>query len=86
MDINDSNLYNGNGIPFLDLPLGFGMSRSLNETALQGYAGLTEAQKEDVILHCKDAKTKDQMQKVVDSLAPGTDIQEVYEEEKESFS
>ena len=86
MDFNDNNLYNGNGIPFMDLPLGFGMSLAMNDAAMRGYAGLTEAQKEDVILHCKDAKTKDQMQKIVDSLVPGTDVQEVYEEEKESFS
>lgn len=86
MDFNDNNLYNGNGIPFMDLPLGFGMSLAMNEAAMQGYAGLTEAQKEDVILRCKDAKTKDQMQKIVDSLAPGTDIHEVYEQEKETFS
>lgn len=86
MDWNDNSLYNGSGTQFMDLPLGFGMSLAMNEAAMQGYAGLTEAQKEDVILRCKDAKTREQMQKVVDSLAPGTDIQEVYEEEKESFS
>ncbi len=68
------------------LPLGFGMALAMNEPAMQGYAGLTEAEKERVILRCKDVKTKKEMQKVVNSLVPGMDIQEVFEEEKELFS
>lgn len=71
--------------PFTELPLGFGMELAANEPALRGYAGLTEAQKEEIIMRCKDVKTKEQMQEIVDSLAPHTDIQEVYEEEKEHF-
>lgn len=68
------------------LPLGFGMALAMNEPAMRGYAGLTEAEKEQVILRCKDAKTKKQMQKIVDSLVPDADVQEVFEEEKEHFS
>ena len=75
--------FNG-GVPFAEL--GFGMPLLMNEPAMTGYAGLTEAQKEEVILRCKDAKTKGQMQEVVDSLAPGLDVQEIFEEEKASFS
>lgn len=67
------------------LPLGFGMALAMNEPAMKGYAGLTEAQKEQIILRCKDAKTKKEMQKIVDSLIPDTDVQEVFEEEKEHF-
>ena len=37
-------------------------------------------------MRCKDARTKTQMQEIVDSLAPGTDVQEILEEEKDSFS
>ena len=85
MDINGS--FNGvNGQLFTDLPLGFGMSLTMNEAALNGYAALTEAEKEKIIMRCKGARTKEQMQKIVDSLAPGTDVQEVIEEEKEQFS
>ena len=73
------------GTMFLDLPVGFGMALAMNEAAMSGYAGLTEAEKEKIILRCKDARTKGQMQEIVDSLAPGTDIQEVIEEEKEQF-
>ena len=67
------------------LPVGFGMALAGNEAAMSGYAGLTEAEKEKVILRCKDARTKEQMQEIVDSLAPGTDVREVYEEEWESM-
>ena len=65
--------------------MGFGMALAMNEAAMSGYAGLTEAEKEKIILRCKDARPKGQMQEIVDSLAPGTDIQEVIEEEKEQF-
>lgn len=70
------------GTPFTELPLGFGMALAQSEPAMQGYSSLTEAEKEKIILRCKDAKTKEQMQAIVDSLAPRTDIQEIYEEEK----
>lgn len=69
-----------------ELPLGFGMALAMNESAMQGYAGLTEAEKEQIILRCKDVKTKREMQKIVDSLVPDMDIREVFEEEKEHFS
>lgn len=88
MDINGIGgsgvLYNGT--VFSDLPVGFGMSLAINEAAMSGYAGLTEAEKEKIILRCKGARTKRQMQEIVESLAPGTDVQEVFEEEKEQFS
>lgn len=94
MDINGLNGLGGFGMPTAayngplagGLPLGFGMSLAMNEAAMEGYAGLTEAEKEQVILRCKDAKTKGQMQEIVDSLVPGADAQGIYEEEKESFS
>lgn len=78
------------GMPYDDatlgqLPMGFGMALAMNEPAMRGYAGLTEAQKEEIIMRCKDVKTKDQMQQIVDSLVPHMDVQEVYEEEREHF-
>lgn len=81
MDVG-GNHYNGipSGTPFTDLPLGFGMALAMNEPALEGYAGLTEAQKEELILRCRDVKTKEQMQRIVDSLVPHGDIQEVHGE------
>ncbi len=85
MDINGMGGYY-NGLPFTELPLGFGMGLAMNGAALNGYAGLTESEKEKVILRCKDAKTKEQMQDIVDSLAPGSDVQGIFEEERDSFS
>lgn len=73
------------GGPFTDIPLGFSMALAMNERAMTGYAGLTEAEKEEIILRCKDVKSKAEMQKIVDSLAPDTDVQQIYEEERESF-
>jgi len=74
------------GVPFTDLPLGFGMGLAQSEAAMRGYASLTEAQKEEVLLRCKDVKTREQMQKIVDSLVPGADVQAIYQEERERFS
>lgn len=78
------------GIPYDDatlgqLPMGFGMALAMNEPAMRGYAGLTEAQKEEIIMRCKDVKTKEQMQQIVDSLAPHMDVQQVFEEERDHF-
>lgn len=68
-----------------NLPMGFGMALAMNEPAMRGYAGLTEAQKEEILMRCKDVKTKEEMQRVVDSLVPGADVQEIYEEERTHF-
>ncbi len=89
MDINGFGGWSGAGAPYGaatagQLPVGFGMALAMNEAAMSGYAGLTEAQKEKVILRCKDARTKEQMQEIVDSLVPGTDVGEIYEEARES--
>ncbi|MCI8528263.1 MAG: hypothetical protein HFH82_03785 [Lachnospiraceae bacterium] len=70
----------------MDLPLGFGMALAQSEPAMKGYAALTEAEKERIILRCKDVKTKEEMQKIVDSLAPGMDVGAIWQEEKERFS
>lgn len=81
----DMNEFPYDDVPFTELPMGFGMALAMNEPAMRGYAGLTEAQKEELIMRCKSVKTKEQMQKLVDSLAPDVDVQEIYEEEKEHF-
>lgn len=66
--------------------MGFGMALAQSEPAMEGYAALTEAEKEQIILRCKDVKTKEEMQRIVDSLAPGMDVQAICQEEKERFS
>ncbi len=62
-----------------ELPMGFGMALAMNEPAMKGYAGLTESEKEHLILRCRDAKTKEEMQRIVDSLVPDTDVRALEE-------
>ena len=71
------------GFPFGELPLCFGMALARNEPALRGYAGLTETEKEHLILRCKDARSKEEMEKIVNSLVPDGDLNSVVATEKE---
>ena len=41
--------------PLNELPVGFGVALAMNEQAMQGYAALTETEKEHLILRCRDA-------------------------------
>ena len=59
-----------------------GFALGAYEPAMKGYAALTEAEKEQLLLRCKDAKSKDEMQRIVDSLVPDTDVRAIMEEEK----
>lgn len=74
----------GNGLPaggfaFTELPLGFGMALAMNEPAMRGYAAMTESEKESVIMRCRDAKSKEEMQKIVDSLVPDGNVNSLFE-------
>ena len=59
---------NGAGIPYDGVPSGFGMALAMNEKALDGYAKLTEAQKEELINRSRDAKSKKEMERIVNSI------------------
>ena len=61
------------------LPLGFGMALAANERAMQGYAQLSESEKEQIIMKCKDAKSKAEMRKIVNSLVPDQNMKSLYE-------
>lgn len=50
------------------LPMGFSMALAMNQQAMKKYSDMTEAEKEDVIFRCKDAKSKEEMEKIVNSL------------------
>ncbi len=81
MDLNGSP-FNGSGdsgFPFTELPLGFGMALAMNEKAMQGYAKLTENEKERIIMKCKDATSKEEVRRLVDSLVPDGNINSLYE-------
>ena len=67
------------------LPLGFAMALGMNEAAMQGYAKLSETEKEHLIMKCKDARSKEEMQKIVNSLAPRESLNNLREEEKEQL-
>ena len=70
----DTNGLPMEGYPLIELPMGFGMALAMNEGAMCGYARLTETEKEHLIMRCKDARSKEEMQKIVDSLATGESI------------
>lgn len=82
MDINGANGITGADMGQQEMPLGFGFALAANEPAMKGYAALTEAEKEHLLLRCRDAKSKNEMQKIVDSLVPDTDVRAIMEEEK----
>lgn len=65
--------YNNN-----DLPLGFGMALMMNERARAGFEGLSETEKEHIILKCKDAKSRAEMDKIVDSLMPDENVNDLF--------
>ncbi len=61
---------------FSDLPLGLGMALIMNERARADYENLTETEKEHIILKCKDARTKDEMDKIIDSFSSSEKIRD----------
>ena len=65
MDINSSSEQT---FPITGLPVGFSMALAQDEKAMEGFAGLTETEKEHLILRCKDARSHEEMQKIVQSL------------------
>jgi len=59
----------GTGVPFDGVPTGFGMALAMNEKALNNYSRLTEAQKEELINRSRDAKSKKEMEQIVNSIS-----------------
>jgi len=76
MDLNGSSM---GGFPVSGLPLGFGFALAANEQAMQNYAGMTEAEKEKIIMRCRDAKSKEEMQDIVNSLVPDGNVNSLFE-------
>lgn len=68
MDSNGfSNNYAGG---FSNIPLGLGIPLAMNDGVREGFEHLSETEKEHVILRCKDAKTKNEMDRILDGLSP----------------
>ena len=64
---------------FYKIPIGFGLALSANTAAMNRYAQLSESEKEEILMKCKDAKSKKEMQKIVDNLVPDKNINSLYE-------
>jgi len=75
----DTNGMPSEGFAFTELPLGFGLALSMNDAAMTSYAGMTEAEKERIIMRCRDARSKDEMQEIVESLVPDGNVNSLFE-------
>ncbi len=60
------------GLPFAltGLPYGVGSALASSDGAMSGFGGLTETEKEHLILRCKDARSKEEVEKIIDSVTP----------------
>lgn len=81
----DTNNMSMGGFPMTGLPMGFAMALAMNEPAMRGYAGLTETEREHLIMRCKDARSKEEMQKIVDSLVPEGNVNNLFEHGEKLF-
>lgn len=85
MDVNDTSSTASGTLGMTDMPLGFGFALAMNEPAMKTYASLSESEREHLIMRCKDAKSKEEMQRIVDSLVSDTDVRAIAEEEREKL-
>ncbi|MCM1026468.1 MAG: hypothetical protein NC432_08515 [Roseburia sp.] len=85
MDMDGLNISGmaGESFGLQDVPAGFGFALAMNEPAMRTYASLSETDKEHLLMRCRDAGSKAEMQKIVDSLVPDTDVDAVLKEESE---
>ena len=72
MDINNFSESSG---PYTGQPLGRALWQTPDgQPAFRGYNGMTETEKEHLIMRCKDAKNLEQKQKAMEELAPDMDF------------
>lgn len=83
MDFNENDV-TGGGYGLRELPIGFSFGLAENESAMKSYAGLSETEKEHLLMRCRDAKSKSEMQEIVNSLIPDTDLRAVVEEQRDT--
>ena len=57
---------------FYKVPIGFGLALSANTAAMNHYAQLSEAQKQDVLNKAHNVRSEKEMYALVASLANGT--------------
>ncbi|MGN0166562.1 MAG: hypothetical protein ACI4AB_00845 [Acetatifactor sp.] len=86
MDMNGTNGMASGTYGLTDIPLGFGFALAMNEPAMGAYAALSETEKEQLIMKCRDAKSKEEMQRIVDSLVTDRDAAGIMAEERDKLS
>lgn len=57
---------------FYKVPIGFGMALAQNEAAMQRYAAMSEAQKQDLLNRAHDVRSEKEMYSLVAGIANGT--------------
>lgn len=53
------------------LPMGFAMGLAMDLDAMSQFSNLTEAQKEELLNRARDAKSKDEMQRIISQISDG---------------
>lgn len=64
---------------FPNLPVGLSMALMMNERASEGYNKLSETEKEHIILKCKDARSREEMDKIIDSIPQVDSIGDIFD-------
>ena len=54
---------------FYKVPIGFGMELAINQPAMAAYAAMTEAQKQKVLNRAHNARSKWEIQRIVNRIA-----------------
>lgn len=54
---------------FDELPVGFGMALAMNPPAWNAYSAMSDEQKQTILKKVRGVKSKEQMQRIVNSLA-----------------
>ena len=57
---------------FYKVPIGFGMALAVNEPAMNAYAAMTEAQKQEILNKVHNVRSEREMHDLVNSLAHPT--------------
>lgn len=57
---------------FYKVPIGFGMALAVNEPAMNAYAAMTEAKKQEIISKAHNVRSEREMYDLVNSLTGGT--------------
>lgn len=70
----------GNVVPITAMPFGYNLALARNRADGTMSAGLTETEKEHIIMKCKDAQSKQEVDKIISSIEPDASKQLLEEE------